>query len=312
MIKQLRKYLNEHYGIFFHSQNLNGKWYEHSRKEVLGPMWRHGRAWMHVHPEYLNEDKRNAHHPMRKPAWYTGNVCFSWSIPGRHPGIGVTVGNPSDEDNLSMHLGILLFDVWLTFEGMGWQVVSKALIPDPKDYEGRETDLRFFAKGVWWNVWHTDGSWSNKTPRWRSGSWYPLDSFFGRLERSQEVLDHVVNVPVPLPEGTYHADVELTRNRWTRKRWPHWPFGLVVDGAEVRMHEGQELPIPGKGENSYDCGDDATFTMYMPNIHTVEEAIGHAVADTLRTRQKRNGDYGWHTPPSGLPVQSILAPKEDA
>jgi hypothetical protein len=272
-------------------------------------MWREGRAWLHIRPEYAGEEKGK---PSTKPRWYSGNVCFAWKIPGRHPGVSVDVGSQGDEDNLSLHVGFLLADLWLTFEHMGTQYLSTWLIP-AKDYEGRETGIRFFNQAVWWDVWHPSMSWTRGTPRWRHGSWHPLDTFFGRLERSSETLEEAYNVPVPLPEGTYRADVTLSRNTWTRSRWPHWPFGLVVDGAEVKMHEGLALPIPGKGENAYDCGDDATYSLYLPHVATVEEAIGRAVADTLRTRKQRQGDYGWREAPdtSGTPVQSIVAPEED-
>ena len=54
------------------------------------------------------------------------------------------------------------------------------------------------------------------------------------------------------------------------------------------MHEGEQIPVPGKGENSWDCGEDATFSLSCPST-TISEAIGEMVKSCMRTRERYAG-----------------------
>jgi hypothetical protein len=51
------------------------------------------------------------------------------------------------------------------------------------------------------------------------------------------------------------------------------------------------VPFPGKGENSWDCGEDASYGFGCA-AETLEEGIGKFVASKLRDRG-RNGGRGW-------------------
>jgi hypothetical protein len=48
------------------------------------------------------------------------------------------------------------------------------------------------------------------------------------------------------------------------------------------------IPHPGKGENSYDCEDDATYSL-TTEARNEAEAIGAMVATVMRSRQKYGG-----------------------
>lgn len=87
-------------------------------------------------------------------------------------------------------------------------------------------------------------------------------------------------------EADYPATVILTTDTWKRPRW-HWP--LVVERAEVDVPGG--VPIPGKGENSWDIDDDATFSLVTP-ASTVEEAV-QKFYDTVNERRARYGGRNW-------------------
>lgn len=43
----------------------------------------------------------------------------------------------------------------------------------------------------------------------------------------------------------------------------------------------QGIPFPGKGENSWDCGDDAYYGF---GGATIESAVADIIADTLKRR----------------------------
>jgi hypothetical protein len=59
----------------------------------------------------------------------------------------------------------------------------------------------------------------------------------------------------------------------------------VRDGVKLDIPGG--IPHNGKGENSWDCGDDG---LWGCGGDTVEEAIGHAVSSVLRSRRRYGHD----------------------
>lgn len=99
---------------------------------------------------------------------------------------------------------------------------------------------------------------------------------------------------VALPEGNYPCRVLLREDTWERKRWPL--SRRVIKRADVDMDE--PIPVPGKGENSYDIDDDATFAMTLP-ASTIAEALGKVAENALRTREQR-ASRSW-TPTNGWP-----------
>jgi len=96
----------------------------------------------------------------------------------------------------------------------------------------------------------------------------------------------------------------LSRNTSTWKR-PRWPFAArsesynwdVVGGPDDR----KGLPIPGKGENSYDCDEDAVFGGGVRARNT-DDACGRIVGMVMHDRARRAGP-GWTPDP--------VKPRED-
>lgn len=99
---------------------------------------------------------------------------------------------------------------------------------------------------------------------------------------------------VDLPKGRYQIHATVRQVRWLRPRWPWRPFSIPwVWRASVDAPDG--IPHPGKGENSWDCGDDATFGVTFaierdrPSLETVCQRV---TDDVLRLRERRGGK-GW-------------------
>ena len=108
------------------------------------------------------------------------------------------------------------------------------------------------------------------------------DFFLGRSRyRSREILNTTVGLT--LLEGTYPIAVRLTEDSWTR---PRWPRPEVVRRAHMDIEGG--IPIPGKGECEYDCGEDAIFEMTC-QARSVGEAISVLARDVLSTRLRYGG-----------------------
>lgn len=225
----------------------------------------------------------------------------------RHAGIGLS----ADEDaaGVTFRFGVpRVFNVWLTAgswpaakwlrERFGWSLPDVHIL-----------DLSFHDRAVWWQAWHDKWSHSSKTPKWRAGNFHWWDWLTGKPTRSTEIVEGPTDVVVPMPEGAYKATVTLERSTWKRPRWP-WPqihhsYELDVvsrpgpNGPYVPENAGPGepqsdgyIPVPGKGENAWDCGGDGIFSQHGSG-RTVEAAIARVVQSALRERRRRGAaaDY---------------------
>ena len=106
-----------------------------------------------------------------------------------------------------------------------------------------------------------------------------LDVFLGRAKYSAVELEKV-ETSIPMPERSYPCTVTMQRAEWRR---PRWPFVRRVLRAEVEIPGG--VPHPGKGTESYNCGDDGLYGLTAP-AQSVEDAIGMCVANVLDKRRR--------------------------
>src|SRR5690606_25314615 len=75
---------------------------------------------------------------------------------------------------------------------------------------------------------------------------------------------------------------------WKR---PRWPFATRIRRVQIDMDKDEQIPVMGKGENSWDCGEDATYGITVA-ADTIEAGVAKLVESILRSRRR----YG--TPPS--------------
>jgi hypothetical protein len=96
-----------------------------------------------------------------------------------------------------------------------------------------------------------------------------------------------------MPEGCYEAIATPESRTWTYR------FGIVKrrDSVDLRIDGG--IPFSGKGENSWDCGDDG---LYGTGGDTLEKAIGHVVTYVLERRKR----YGYDSKGTGKQPVVIL------
>lgn len=123
-----------------------------------------------------------------------------------------------------------------------------------------------------------------------------LDRIFGRHTRLVEetVKDNVPCV-VALPEGNYPATAKVTREVRGRKRWK--PGQKSSHSTWVEVEGG--IPFPGKGENSWDCEDDAIYAG-GENGDSVGAACGKLAASVMRNRERYGSGLSW-VPDAGWP-----------
>lgn len=138
---------------------------------------------------------------------------------------------------------------------------------------------------IWWNAWRDNGSWDSSVPYWRNGCFHIDDFFLGKAKYSQRTLSQQT-VKIAMPEGSYDATVAIDERSWKRPRW----FVKRLVGSDVKIPKG--IPFPGKGENSWDCGQDAVFGQ-SNSADTVEKAVASVVESVLRSRRRYGGSIGW-------------------
>lgn len=273
----LTRWLDKH-GFWAHWQNLNERpgtgWKagEPYTPPLVGWPY-HGRCWLHARPEA-----------------FTGamQLGFSWNLWTHFCHVGVHVHQSSDDDfNFSIAFPPVAF--WFSISSHWTRRLAKWLISlEPGDmgtsYAGRELEIGVHHNALWWDLWVDDTGWTSSRPKWRDGSWYPLDTFLGKTKYEERVLEER-DITVHMPEKGYAGSIRMLEATWKRPRW--FPKRMVT--ADIKMKE--PIPFPGKGENSYDCGMDAAHGMSMP-ARNVSEAVGRFIGSVLHDRE-RYGGRGW-------------------
>jgi hypothetical protein len=260
--------------VRWHAQNLTDG--------ERGPIWRAGRAWINF-----------AELVQINPEWHVG-----W-----RPAAAVALQLDHSESEVMLHLEWPFTALFVTVSSRWLRPWLERILPgywfDRDTYQHfdapgpnrlkvcQETEiaLKWHGGGLWWSLWHSTMEWSSRTPKWRNGHFDPTDWMFGRHVYSSEVLSTEA-VEVPMPEKSYAGTVTLTLDTWKR---PRWPLARTAYRATIDVPDG--VPHPGKGENSWDCGDDATYSLTC-QARTAEQAVGRLVESVLRSR-RRYGGRNW-------------------
>lgn len=260
-----------------------------------GRFWRHGRAWIHV--RRIGRRAIGRWNPART---MRGDVEFGaeWVLlrertqrpdTSHSIGLSVKVGTAGSEQDLALHVGLgRLASLFVHSGGLlpGWALA--------RGYESRVTELMVGTDHLHWEFWHPRHSWKSGTPRHR---YWHVDYervLFGNSTVEWEVTDSG-RVDVPMPEGVYPATYEVKKGTWT---WPNKPLGRfrpAIVRFSTTIAPDTPIPVPGKGENSWDCGDDAIHEHSGPG-QNVAHAVGATVGSALRDRRAYGGP-NW-TPPA--------------
>ena len=194
---------------------------------------------------------------------------------------------------------------------------------------GRSTGFYLTDELFHINIWDGGHGWSSdqfKDWPWNSMgwsfSWLWFDKILGSYKSTtleEKVVDRypkgepfLIWAPEGFYEGVFTLErVARRRTRWLGRVWdvfarlwdpsrgrPKWHVLLSVEGGGP--------PFPGKGENSYDLDDDATWAKGFPEsleLHPYHYYLNEFALDSLRTRMKRAGP-DWK-PRDGWPKHCI-------
>lgn len=129
-----------------------------------------------------------------------------------------------------------------------------------------------------WSWRESEWEWNRSDPWWRRFSVDLRDLFLGRM-KCEVVKGETRNALVPMPEGAYPAVLTKKTRTWRRTRRPFWRKVRVE--WDIQIPGG--IPFMGKGEDSWDCGDDG---LYGTGGSSPENAVANTVEFALRSRAK--------------------------
>lgn len=218
--------------------------------------WLHGRAWLHLCESVFRVE---------------------WVVPGELSW-EMTVGG--SEEQLRFCWGLWFFTLYI---GLNWPLLRRWKATN--DPHGREISLSWYASAWRWRWWLPEGEWNSSTPKWRDGSFNPVDILLGREHYTKEKGQPIL-ATLALPEKIYNVEVIPARIRWKRPRWPH---ARIWTGFSLNCEEG--IPVPGKGESAWDCEDDAIYGTGS-SAETVEGAV-EDLRKTVLEQRERYGGKGW-------------------
>lgn len=222
----------------------------------IRPFWRSG-AWV------LWFGKRNR------------SIRIEWSIPTTlfYAHIDLWGGDADRDVSISFAFRLLF-----------WSITFEDLMPR-SSRDGRTIGLSIYDGGLSWSLWEHGSRWSSTQPKWWSGRIDPLDLLLGK-ERYSSRLIETAHVSIPLAEGSYPVTIKMREDSWKRSRWRSRRLMRAYIEPDV------PIPIPGKGENSWDCGEDALYSTVV-QARDVPAAIGELVETVLSSRLRHGGSVDW-------------------
>lgn len=153
-------------------------------------------------------------------------------------------------------------------------------------------DLSVFDTALWWKFGVDPMGWTTTRSKWRDGSWHPLGH---NCQQTCEIVAEAVILAFPMPEDVYFGKMTIERVTYGWDKLPR-VFDKMLYRADVVMLEDEQIPHPGKGENSWDCGEDALFSSSFPLPHNefdpqamVNYAVGEVITKQCQLRDRRGG-----------------------
>ena len=210
----------------------------------------------------------------RLPLWRRGRAWWGryrfvieWSLLQKSSSVGVSIG-------------------WLCFSLRLPPLCSIYFCPTDRPGIGRrELDIYWHGGCLWIShPFEREGGIERRSsdPWWKKViCLHVVDWLIGK-PKYESVAGSPTEVFVPMPEGSYRAIATPQRQTWKR-RW-YWP-SKVVESVWLEIPGG--ISHSGKGENSWDCGDDGLCGI---GGDTTEGAISNAVRSVLRNRRRYGHD----------------------
>lgn len=236
-----------------------------------------------------------------KRKWFrfgSGRKSISVEVSGfdSTPMIRFNIDGGERDFTLAIAFGIAIYLTFSHFLPESWYPTDES-----KHYGSlpgeREVSLKFHHWALWWCFWKDDSYWSSSDSKLRSGSFNLRDFFIGKHSCKWLELETEMCI-ASMPEGNYRIEVtkKLRTDSW--QRWPSkksisWEIKAGYYDSEKKWVS-FPVPVEGKGENSWDCDEDATYSMSFPakygkNIETHQQAAMYFEESMKKSRLRRGG-----------------------
>lgn len=223
--------------------------------------------------------------------FYVGNHSFHLQVCKHTSSYGASFKWGGQETLLAGDLTAWLGIFWSWSPPFSW----KRRVPWSGKYNEIEREIALSWHGgiLWWSfLCPTMGSSRDRFHR----AFHVSDWLLGRPRYSRQVLEDGIPVSITVGQwdgdGPYTGTAQRIHSEWQRR------FSTTRrDDFEVSM-EPPGLPFPGKGENSWDCGDDGIYGFGGASL---ESAIERAVTHVKRDRERYGG-------PSWRPTEKVGTP----
>jgi hypothetical protein len=233
----------------------------------------------------------------RKRWHFKGNKSIHFEISGWtcNPSIYLRVDGGESQVTLHIGLGIGLSISFARFLPEGWYPSYISKYGYGRLGCEKKVSVSFHGGSIWWCFWKDDDE-SFRTS-WRKGCFHLVDIIKGKHIYNKNEVERNVFV-LPFLEGNYNVEVI----RFERiDKWQRW-FTSKMISFEVRAGYYQDgrwvekgIPVEGKGENSWDCDEDATYSMSFPGqpykkeIVSCYDAAMHFHQSMIKDRARRGG-----------------------
>lgn len=198
------------------------------------------------------------------------------SIGGKHRWFGFSFGTDDCDGRIDLSIGVGFASIYTHFGRYKARKNREISLRYYPKSEGVGEDFGYFS----WRLWTDPDSWSSSTPRWRDGMFRIAEFIFGPHGCKKEQTGDVQTVEIKMPEGSYTAKCTPERATWY---WPRFKKSIVQHYIEVEVDGG--IPVPGKGESGWDCGDDAIIATGFCT-DSVQKAAQLFAARVMETREK--------------------------
>jgi len=143
----------------------------------------------------------------------------------------------------------------------------------------REVGFSLYEEYFWIYLWAKVNETRSTDPWWQKITIPWKDLLFGEIDFKKIFIKSEVQ-SIYFPEASYPVKLTFYRCSWRRLLIP-----FKKETIMVQMDMETPVPIPGKGESDWDCGDDAISSLWCRAANT-EEALSILLKDVIRTRRK--------------------------
>lgn len=212
-------------------------------------------------------------------------------------------GNHGDAESM-LTIGFFFFTLYLSFYlPKSWYFKEKHVATWDNNREfylldEREYGFRFYDWAFVWSFHQKMNESSSKDPWWMRQYIHIDDLILGKRERLENKICNAKDVYFMIGDKEFKMDsITWKRNRDFRRYIPYFLYHKTWHSVEMKIKN--PPMISGKGENSWDCGDDGTFGMYSgwdgstPRWDNIEalskEAVTYYVDSVFKDLKKYGG-----------------------